>query len=132
MALVVCLAPFVAAGTMPNLIVAIRSLGRHDMISGTACNLWWLVGYLVQATDSVRGGASIAAAAIVPVDIVSVTRFVGLGFPNPRYIGFALLAAAAFVPLHMIWHRQDIEQADHVPRWPQISCHAVNSAGLIG
>lgn len=110
-AVTVCLVPFIAAGTLPNLFGALRTLGRHDMISGTACNIWWLVGYGIQIADAIKAGASWGTAVAVPVPIVSVTRFVALGFPNPRYIGVTLLTAAAGVAMRTVWRRPDVEPA---------------------
>lgn len=110
-AFIACLIPFAAAGTLPNLAAALRTLGRHDMISGNACNLWWLIGYGVQMKDAIHSGASAGAALAVPVDIVSVTRLVSLGFPNPRYIGVALLAITALVAVRAVWRRPDAERA---------------------
>lgn len=105
-----CLVPFAVAGTVPNLIAALQTLGRHDMISGNACNLWWLVGYAIHIADAIRSGASIGVAIAAPVDIISVTRFVSFGFPNPRYIGVGLVAAATVVAVRAVWRRPDREQ----------------------
>jgi hypothetical protein len=102
---------FAAAGTLPNLVAALRTLGRHDMISGNACNLWWLVGYGVQIRDALHSGASGGAVLAIPVEIVSVTRLVSLGFPNPRYIGVALLAITGLVAVRAVWRRPDVERA---------------------
>lgn len=110
-AIALCLVPFIAAGTISNLVGALRTLGRHDMISGNACNLWWLVGYAIQMADAAKAGAPLAAAVTVPVSIVSVTRFLALGFPNPRYIGVGLLAVAAIVSIRTAWRRPELEQA---------------------
>ena len=37
------LLPFVAAGTWPSYWRAVQRLGEHDLVSGTATNVWWLV-----------------------------------------------------------------------------------------
>ena len=41
----VLIAPIVAAGTTLNMLRAVGSIVRHDMLSGGACNLWWIVSY---------------------------------------------------------------------------------------
>ena len=86
-------APVVAAGSGPNMVAAMKSLTRHDMLSGNACNLWWIVGYVLRAWYSMADlGAWVAFTA--PTKILSISRVIEIGYPNPRVAG-AMLASAA-------------------------------------
>lgn len=105
------LAPFVAAGTTANLVGSLGSLGRHEMISGQACNIWWLIDYVLRAGVAVREGASLGQAIRVLVRILSVTRMLEMGFPNPRYVGLVLLAAPAALACWTTWRRPHLEGA---------------------
>jgi hypothetical protein len=40
--------PIVAAGAWLNMLESFKSLTRHDMLSGNACNLWWVITYLLR------------------------------------------------------------------------------------
>jgi hypothetical protein len=85
--------PIVLAGGGPNFVQAMRRLEAHDMLSGNACNLWWIVGYIVRAAYSVddygRWGAFIHETKILGID-----RFIEVGGPNPRLIAAVLVIVA--------------------------------------
>jgi hypothetical protein len=72
---------------------ALQSLTRHDMLSANACNLWWIVGYVLRALYSV-GSMGLWGAFTAPTKILGISRTVELGYPNPRVIG-AVLATSA-------------------------------------
>jgi hypothetical protein len=93
----VVLAPVVVAGAWPNLQQAMASLGRHDMLSGQAANLWWIVTYVMRAIYAVPD-MGLAGAFFSPVRRpLAITTTVGLGYPNPRLAAsLAALAAAAW------------------------------------
>ena len=86
-------APVAAAGAWFNMVGALQSLTRHDMLSGNACNLWWIVGYVMRACYSLDLG--VWRAFTMPTRILQISRVVELGYPNPRTIG-ALLTIGAF------------------------------------
>jgi hypothetical protein len=86
--------PIVAAGALPNFFQAMGRLGQHDMLSANACNVWWIVGYLMRAYYSMHD-MGVWAAFTAPAKILAITRVVELGYPNPRAIGLALTSAAA-------------------------------------
>lgn len=83
---IVIIAPVVAAGALSNMATGLRSLTRHDMLSGNACNLWWIVGYIIQVSRSVHQAgvwhAVTATAGIVPISEVSGPALLG-----PRLLG---------------------------------------------
>ena len=89
------LAPVVAAGAWANFLQATGRFSYHDMLSGQAANLWWIVTYVMRA--------------IYDVTVKQVSRrpscrpssghwasppFVELGYPNPR------LGCVADGPVH--------------------------------
>ena len=92
----VVLAPVVVAGAWPNLLQAMASLGRHDILSGQAVNLWWIVTYVMRAIYAVPD-MGLAGAFFSPVRRpLAITTIVGLGYPNPRLAAsLAALAATA-------------------------------------
>ena len=88
----VIVAPIVFAGAGPNMIAALRSLTRHDMLSANAPNLWWVVGYVMRALYSLELGVWNAFTA--QTKILQISRVVSLGYPNPRTVGTVLTLAA--------------------------------------
>jgi hypothetical protein len=81
--------PVIAAGAWANMVQALERFAHHDMLSGNACNLWWIVGYLLRAYYSI-GGLGVWGAFTAPTKILQISRFVDIGYPNPRPIGAAL------------------------------------------
>ena len=47
------------------------SLVRHDMLSGNACNLWWIVGYLMQVMEASHREDSAPARAVAEIVQIS-------------------------------------------------------------
>ena len=90
--IVACL-PYVIAGTWPSFLRALQRLGEHDLVSGTATNVWWLLTW--------AGGSFIRLSELGWVDalsrpatLVRISTVVAQGFPNPRVIGVILTVAA--------------------------------------
>jgi hypothetical protein len=88
------LLPVVRVGALPNFLQTMGRLGQHDMLSGNACNLWWIVGYVMRAAYSIHDMGAWAAFT-APTKILTISRVVELGYPNPRPIGALLTAIAA-------------------------------------
>jgi 4-amino-4-deoxy-L-arabinose transferase-like glycosyltransferase len=86
--------PVIAAGAWANMMQTMERLTHHDMLSGNACNLWWIVGYLLRAYYSMADMGAWAAFT-TPTRILQVSRFVEIGYPNPRPIGAALTLLVA-------------------------------------
>jgi hypothetical protein len=86
--------PVIAAGAWANMVQTMERLTHHDMLSGNACNLWWIVGYVLRAYYSM-GDMGVWAAFTTPTRILQISRVVELGYPNPRPIGAALTLLAA-------------------------------------
>lgn len=91
------LTPLVAAGAWPNFIQAMQSLGRHDMLSGLAANVWWIVTYVMRAAYA-AADLGVADAFLSPVRRpLAISRIVELGYPSPRFAAtLAVLAAAGW------------------------------------
>jgi hypothetical protein len=92
-ALALGLAPIVVAGGFPNFLQAMSRLRQHDMLSANACNAWWLVGYAIRAAYSTHDLGAWTAWT-TPTRILTISRFMEIGFPNPRLIGVALTGIA--------------------------------------
>jgi hypothetical protein len=89
----VVVGPILAVGGGPNLLQAVGRVSTHDMLSGKACNLWWIVGYIVRALYSIQD-YGVWGAFGHETQILQISRFVEVGFPNPRPIGAGLVLAA--------------------------------------
>lgn len=82
------LGPIIAIGAWPNLWFAMSGLARHDMLSGNATNLWWLIGYVLRVRYSLDMGTWNAIT--MEPRILAISRVVELGYPNPRIVGTAV------------------------------------------
>lgn len=91
---VIGLAPYAWRGALPNVMQGVGSLLRHDMLSGTAANLWWIVTWLLRASYAVTDLGAWGAWTMT-VRILGISRVVALGYPNPRPIGTLMVIAAA-------------------------------------
>jgi hypothetical protein len=86
-------APVIVAGGGLNMVQALGRLASHDMLSGNACNLWWIIGYLVRVRYTVAD-YGVWGAIVRPTQILQISRFVEVGYPNPRPIGAVLVLMA--------------------------------------
>jgi len=86
--------PVVAAGGFWNMTQALSRLAQHDMVSANACNLWWIVGYVIRAKASMHD-LGVWTAVTMPTRILGITRMIELGYPNPRLVGTVLTLGAA-------------------------------------
>jgi hypothetical protein len=88
-----CVLPFVAAGTWPSMFRAFQRFAEHDLVSGTATNMWWAVtwaaGSLARLSELGWAGALSR-----PATMVRISTAVAAGLPNPRIIGTVMTAAA--------------------------------------
>jgi hypothetical protein len=103
----VIVAPVVAAGGWPNMLQALGRLGSHDMLSGNACNLWWIVGYLVRVQYTIAD-YGLWGAIVRPTQILQISRFMEVGYPNPRPIGLVLVAIAVLWALWTARRAKDL------------------------
>ena len=91
----VLVGPVVAAGNLSTLTLAMSRFAHHDMLSGNATNLWWIIGYVLRVRYSLDMGTWNAIT--MEPRILAISRVVELGYPNPRVVG-TLIAIAA-----MLW-----------------------------
>jgi hypothetical protein len=101
--------PIVLRGAWANMVQALGRLGTHDMVSGQALNVWWIVTWVARSLDSLDMGWR--RAFTEPVRILAISRFVEVGYPNPRPIGIALVAAA------ILWACWRMRRARSVAAW---------------
>ena len=94
MVVVLATLPVAAAGGLPNMIQALSRLATHDMVSANACNLWWIVGYVVRAKASMHDLGAWTAFTM-PTRILGISRMIEIGYPNPRLVGLALTSVAS-------------------------------------
>ncbi len=104
----VILGPFAAMGAWRNLVQAVGRLGTHDMLSGYAANLWWLVTYFLRVAYAIQD-LSIWGAWTMLVRILGISQVVRLGYPNPRPWAMAAVGAVA------MWALWRSRRADDVP-----------------
>jgi hypothetical protein len=100
-------APVIAAGGAPNMAQALGRLASHDMLSGNACNLWWIVGYLVRVQYTVPD-YGLWGAIVRPTQILQISRFIEVGYPNPRPIGAVLVVVAVLWALWTARRAKDL------------------------
>jgi len=93
--LAVLFAPFARIGALANADQAIRSSLRHDMLSGQAANLWWIVTWVLRASYA-AAEMGVWSAWTMTIRILAISRVIELGYPNPRVIG-ALMAGSLYV-----------------------------------
>jgi hypothetical protein len=84
--------PIIARGAWTNMVQAISRLTAHDMVSGQGLNAWWIVSWIVRALDSLDLGWR--RAFTEPVRILTISRFMEVGYPNPKPIGAAIVCLA--------------------------------------
>jgi hypothetical protein len=89
----VAVLPFIAAGHGPSFWRAVQRLGEHDLVSGTATNVWWVVGWAAGSFERL-GELGWAGALSRPATMIRISTVVAAGLPNPRTIGTVLSAAA--------------------------------------
>lgn len=110
MAGLAALGPVVAAGQATALATALGSFGRHDMLSGNAANLWWIVNWLTRAAFDHDLGWGSALTSTVRILALS-TWTDELHLPDPQPVGFVLLATAVAWALWIGRSRRTL--ADH-------------------
>ena len=104
------LAPVVVAGAWPNFLQAMGSFARHDMLSGQAANIWWIVTYAMRAVYAVPE-MGVADAFLSPVRRpLAISTVVQLGYPNPR------LGATAVMMGAVVWGLWKARNVRDLPR----------------
>jgi len=90
----VLVSPVVMAGAWPNMMQALGSLGRHDMLSGQAANVWWIVTYVMRAIYAIPEMGLVDAFLSPVARPLGITTIVQLGYPNPRPAATVVTLAA--------------------------------------
>jgi hypothetical protein len=100
-------APFAIAGGLKNLLFAMGRGLHHDMVSANACNLWWIVGYVVRVRYSAHDMGTWAAIT-APAKILGIQRMVDIGYPNPLTAGSIMVIGAVAWALWTARKRDDV------------------------
>ena len=113
----VVLAPVVAAGAWPNFVQAMASFSRHDMLSGQAANVWWIVTYVMRAAYA-AAEMGVAGAYLSPVRRpLAISRIVELGYPNPRLAATLAVMSAVGWALWRGWRVRDLPRLSLLGAW---------------
>lgn len=92
-------APVALAGALPNLVAALASLARHDMVSGNAANAWWIVTWVFRAWYDLDQG--VWAAFTEPVRVLALSTVEELAHVSLRLPATVLAVLAA---AWAVWH----------------------------
>jgi thiamine transporter ThiT len=84
--------PILVRGAGPNMVQAIGRLGAHDMLSGYGLNFWWIVTWVVRALHALELGTFTAFT--LPVRILGISRFMEVGYPDPKPLAAGIVSAA--------------------------------------
>jgi hypothetical protein len=93
---VLVVGPIVWHGSGPNMVQAVSRAASHDMLSGYGFNVWWVVTWIVRSAYAapVVGWVDALTA---PVRILRISRFVEVGFFDPKPIAaFVVIALTAW------------------------------------
>src|SRR5262249_43483248 len=99
--------PVVIRGAGANMVQAVSRKGAHDMLSGQAANVWWILTYVLRVKD-VWDEWGPRAAIGQRLRILGISRAVALGYPNARLVGFSLLAIAVGVAVWLAWRYRGV------------------------
>jgi hypothetical protein len=103
----IVLGPITIAGGLPHLLFAMGRGAHHDMVSANACNLWWIVGYVLRVRYSAPD-LGLWAAITAPAKILGIPRIIEIGYPDPLIIGVVLTIAAIAWALWIARKRDDV------------------------
>ena len=113
----VVMAPVMVVGAWPNFWQAMGSFGRHDMLSGQAANVWWIVTYVMRAIYAVPE-MGLADAFLSPVARpLGITTIVQLGYPSPRLASTVVMLAAMAWALWMGRKVRDLPRVALLGAW---------------
>jgi hypothetical protein len=80
----VVFSPYLAAGSVRNMLLPFQFFGHQPMLSAYAANFWWLVTYVMRAAYEVHGMGFVGAFLPPVKRILDVPTLIWLGYPNPR------------------------------------------------
>jgi hypothetical protein len=85
--------PFIMRGAWPNLIQAVSRLLHHNMLSGQAPNVGWILTWILRVWYAVPDMGWHDALAL-KIRILQISRVIELGYPDPRMFAGVLTWAA--------------------------------------
>lgn len=84
--------PIVWHGAWPNMVQAVGRAASHDMLSGYGLNAWWVVTWVVRAAYAAPALGWFEAFT-TPVRILQISRFIDVGFFNPKPLAASIVIA---------------------------------------
>lgn len=106
--LIAIVLPYAMRGTMGNMWLAFGSFyQRRDTMSAFAANVGWIVNWVLRARFGVPELGWRAFLLTVPRPL-AISRFQELGYPNPRPVCAAVVAAATAWALWASWRIKDL------------------------
>ena len=99
-------APLIAAGTTFSMLRSVAVLAGHNALSALAFNVWWIVGYLLQAAAA--GEQGLRAALHVQPEMMTHAQAMARGFPHPRSVGLLVMGAAVLWGLKTAIRARDL------------------------
>jgi len=84
--------PIAVHGAWSNMLQALGRLAAHNMVSGYALNIWWIITWITRVIDERSHGLLQALA--VEVRILQVSAFTAFVGFNPKPVGTVLVIAA--------------------------------------
>jgi hypothetical protein len=113
---ILVISPFVIRGAGRNLAQAVGRLATHDMLSGQAANMWWIVTWVLRvAAVWTAWGARRALTQII--DILAISRVVDLGYPDARHVGLTLVVIAVVWGCWRMRHLTRLAEAAALAAW---------------
>jgi hypothetical protein len=103
----VLLLPYLFIGAGRNLVQAVSSLLRHDMLAAYAANAWWVFTYFMRASYAMSDLGAWTAWTM-PMRILGISTIVKLGYIDPRPFATAAVTLAALWALWRARHSREL------------------------
>jgi len=117
--------PIALAGGFWNFVQTVERLGAHDMLSGNMSNAWWIVGWMVRVQYTIHD-YGFWGALTRQTQILGISRFMEVGYPNPRPIGSVLVLAA------IAWALWTARRAKDLWLFSAVSAFSIHAYATLG
>jgi hypothetical protein len=110
------LLPYLARGAWANVVQAVGRLATRDALSANGANLWWVATWILRAWD-VHGEWGWGRALTQEVRILSITRAMEIGVPNPRVLGISIVGLLCAWAMREAWRSQSSARVAALAGW---------------